>query len=634
MKTRLQMAMFPPKSDWLPPEHPFPDLHDAKEISIDVETRDPDLKSRGPGWPTKNGEVVGYAIAVPGWKGYFPVGHVGGGNMDARQINKYLKKVFTAPGDKIMHNAQYDLGWIRAMGFEVNGRIIDTMMTAALLDENRFSYSLNAICYDLLGKTKSEKTLVEAAREFGVDPKGEMYKLPAMYVGPYAEADAEITLELWHHLKTLLTKEDLWDIWNLETSLLPHLVSMTELGIRIDMDEAERSKQALFKREKETLREIKKLAGSNVEIWAAASIATAFDAAGLSYPKTDKGAPSFTKSFLSEHPHKLPQLIVQARNLNKVHGTFLDSILKHVHQGRIHSHINQVRSNDGGTVSGRISMNNPNLQQLPSRDPELGPMIRRLFLPEEGRQWAAIDFSQQEPRIMTHYAKVFSDFRKEMMPGLDAFVKEYQDNPKADFHSMVAQMAGIDRKRGKTISLALLYGMGVKKLAVELGISDEDAKQLTADYHEKVPFVKMLTKGVQKRLEDPRSSGSIRSIKGRKCRFDLWEPATFEMHKALPKEEAIAAHGPTTRLKRSYTYKALNRLIQASAADMTKQAMVDVCEAGDIPLLQIHDELAFSVENKRHAEMLAQIMENAVELTVPNHCDIEMGPSWGETVEN
>ena len=634
MKTRLQMAMFPPKSDWLPPEHPFPEIFDAPEIAIDVETSDPDLKSRGPGWPTKNGEIVGYAIAVPGWKGYFPVGHVGGGNMDARQINKYLKKVFASPGDKIMHNAQYDLGWIRAMGFEVNGRIIDTMMTCALIDENRFSYSLNAICYDLLGKTKSEKTLVEAAREFGVDPKGEMYKLPAMYVGPYAEVDAEITLELWQHLKTLLTKEDLWDIWNLETSLLPHLVSMTELGIRIDMDEAERSKQALFKREKETLREIKRVAGSGVEIWAAASIATAFDAAGLSYPKTDKGAPSFTKAFLTEHPHKLPQLIVQARNLNKVHGTFLDSILKHVHNGRIHSHINQVRSSDGGTVSGRISMQSPNLQQLPSRDPELGPMIRRLFLPEEGRQWAAIDFSQQEPRIMTHYAKVFSDFRKEKMPGLDAFIKEYQDNPKADFHSMVAEMAGIDRKRGKTISLALLYGMGIKKLAVELGISDEDAKQLTEEYHEKVPFVKMLTKGVQKRLEDPRSSGSIRSLKGRKCRFDLWEPATFEMHKALPKEEAIAAHGPTTRLKRSYTYKALNRLIQASAADQTKQAMVDVCEAGEIPLLQIHDELAFSVEDKRHAEILATVMENAIELTVPNHCDIEMGPSWGEAVEN
>ena len=629
----LQMAMFPPKTEWVPPLE-LPDLSSAKRIAIDLETRDPDLKTKGPGWATNNGEICGYAIATEDWQGYVPIAHFGGGNIDKRIVNKWITKLLALPCEKVMHNAQYDLGWIRAMGFEVNGRIIDTMMTCALIDENRFSYSLNAICYDLLGKTKSEKTLVEAAREFGVDPKGEMYKLPAMYVGPYAEVDAEITLELWQHLKTLLTKEDLWDIWNLETSLLPHLVSMTELGIRIDMDEAERSKQALFKREKETLREIKRVAGSGVEIWAAASIATAFDAAGLSYPKTDKGAPSFTKAFLTEHPHKLPQLIVQARNLNKVHGTFLDSILKHVHNGRIHSHINQVRSSDGGTVSGRISMQSPNLQQLPSRDPELGPMIRRLFLPEEGRQWAAIDFSQQEPRIMTHYAKVFSDFRKETMPGLDAFIKEYQDNPKADFHSMVAEMAGIDRKRGKTISLALLYGMGIKKLAVELGISDEDAKQLTEEYHEKVPFVKMLTKGVQKRLEDPRSSGSIRSLKGRKCRFDLWEPATFEMHKALPKEEAIAAHGPTTRLKRSYTYKALNRLIQASAADQTKQAMVDVCEAGEIPLLQIHDELAFSVEDKRHAEILATVMENAIELTVPNHCDIEMGPSWGEAVEN
>ena len=157
---KLQMAMFPPKSDWLPPEHPFPDaILEAKEIAIDVETRDPDIKSNGPGWPTGNGEVVGYAIAVPGWKGYFPVGHLGGGNMDKRQINKYLQKVFNSPADKIMHNAQYDLGWIKSMGFEVKGRVIDTMLTASLLDENRFSYSLNALCYDYLNKTKSEKVL-------------------------------------------------------------------------------------------------------------------------------------------------------------------------------------------------------------------------------------------------------------------------------------------------------------------------------------------------------------------------------------------------------------------------------------------------------------------------------------------
>ena len=626
------MAMFPPKSDWLPPEHPFPDILDAEEIAIDVETRDPHLKERGPGWPTGNGEVVGYAIAVPGWKGYFPVNHVGGGNLDRRILNKWLKKVFESPADKIMHNAQYDLGWIRAMGFEVKGKVIDTMMTAALIDENRFSYSLNALCYEYLGKTKSEKTLVEAAREFGVDPKGEMYKLPAMYVGPYAEVDAEITLELWHYFKTLLNREELWEIWELETALLPCLVEMTMNGIKVDLDRAERTKQELIKREKGALKKLKDLTGIKVEIWAAASIAKAFDKAGLTYPKTEKGSPSFTKNFLNEHSSELAKLIVEARDLNKMQGTFIDSILRYVHKERIHSHINQVRSDDGGTVSGRISMNNPNLQQIPARHPELGPMIRSLFLPDK-KYWCSIDFSQQEPRILTHYAKIYGDYQNVPMPGAPEFVTEYTENPDADFHSMVAEMADIPRKQAKTLNLGLMYGMGVKKMCVELGMDEDAAKSLIDQYHSRVPFVKMLTKGVQKKLDDPRSSGSIRSLKGRKCRFDLWEPATFEMHKALPREEAIAAHGPTTRLKRAYTYRALNRLVQASAADQVKASMLAVYQAGYTPMLQVHDELAFSVDTLEEAKKLEEIMINAIELVVPSKCDIELGPSWGEAKE-
>ena len=632
VSTKLQMAMFPPKSDWLPPEHPFPDILDAEEIAIDVETRDPHLKERGPGWPTGNGEVVGYAIAVPGWKGYFPVNHVGGGNLDRRILNKWLKKVFESPADKIMHNAQYDLGWIRAMGFEVKGKVIDTMMTAALIDENRFSYSLNALCYEYLGKTKSEKTLVEAAREFGVDPKGEMYKLPAMYVGPYAEVDAEITLELWHYFKTLLNREELWEIWELETALLPCLVEMTMNGIKVDLDRAERTKQELIKREKGALKKLKDLTGIKVEIWAAASIAKAFDKAGLTYPKTEKGSPSFTKNFLNEHSSELAKLIVEARDLNKMQGTFIDSILRYVHKERIHSHINQVRSDDGGTVSGRISMNNPNLQQIPARHPELGPMIRSLFLPDK-KYWCSIDFSQQEPRILTHYAKIYGDYQNVPMPGAPEFVTEYTENPDADFHSMVAEMADIPRKQAKTLNLGLMYGMGVKKMCVELGMDEDAAKSLIDQYHSRVPFVKMLTKGVQKKLDDPRSSGSIRSLKGRKCRFDLWEPATFEMHKALPREEAIAAHGPTTRLKRAYTYRALNRLVQASAADQVKASMLAVYQAGYTPMLQVHDELAFSVDTLEEAKKLEEIMINAIELVVPSKCDIELGPSWGEAKE-
>ena len=629
---KLQMAMFPPKSDWLPPEHPFPDLTDAKEIAIDVETRDPDLKQRGPGWPTANGEVVGYAIAVPGWKGYFPVAHAGGGNLDTRILNKWLKRVFECPADKIMHNAQYDLGWIQAMGFEVKGRIIDTMMTAALIDENRFSYSLNALCYEYLGKTKSEKTLVEAAQEFGIDPKGQMYLLPAMYVGPYAEVDAEITLEHWHHFKTILNEQDLWQIWELETSLMPCWVDMTMRGIRIDTDKAQQIKKDLQKREKAAYKKLESIAGQPVEIWAAASIARAFDSAGLAYPKTEKGHPSFTKSFLADHSSELAKLIVEARDLNKMGGTFIDSILRYVKDGRIHSHINAVRSDDGGTVSGRISMNHPNLQQLPARHPELGPLIRSLFLPDK-KYWCSIDFSQQEPRILTHYAKVYGDAKGKPMKGATEFVEEYQSNPDADFHSLVATLAQIPRKQAKVLNLGLMYGMGVKKLCVELGMEEKAAKSIIDQYHERVPFVKMLTKGVQKKLEDPRSSGSIRSLKGRKCRFDLWEPDTFEMHKALPRREAINEYGPTTKLRRAYTYRALNRLVQASAADQVKAAMAAVYEAGYIPLVQVHDELAFSVDTLEEARYLEKLMIEAIELVVPSKCDIELGPSWGEAKE-
>ena len=625
----LQLAFDTPKSEWVPPNE-LPNIFEAKQIAVDVETRDPNIKTLGPGWARNDGEVVGYAIAVDGWSGYIPIRHKYGGNLDERIVNKWLKKVFESPADKIMHNAQYDAGWIRRMGFTLNGRIIDTMLISALLDENRFSYSLNALAYDHLGKVKSEKGLTEAARSFGLDPKAELWKMPAMYVGPYAEGDAELTLELWNYLSGQLGKEDLWPIANLELELLPCLIDMTWRGVRVDQDKVERTRTSLLKREKDILAQIKKLVGYDIEIWAAASISKAFEALSIDYPRTEKGAPSFTKQFLSDHSHQLPQLIVQARNLNKTSGTFINTILKHCHSdGRIHSHINQIRSDDGGTVSGRISMNNPNLQQIPARDPELGPMIRSLFLPEEGEKWAAIDFSQQEPRILVHYAYIYGKSKGLTLDGVGEFIHGYRNNPDMDFHTMVAEMAQIPRKQAKTINLGLMYGMGVGKMSDQLDITLEEAKELVRQYHTRVPFVKMLMTGVQNRLNDKGSSGSIRSLLGRKCRFDLWEPDTFAMNKALPYREAVQEHGETTRLKRAYTYKALNRLIQASAADMTKKAMINIYKTGRIPLIQIHDEIAMSVKDENDAEKIAQMMETAVDLEVPSKCDVEIGPDWG-----
>ena len=627
----LQMAMFTPKSEWVPP-HELPNIFDAKTIAIDVETKDPNLKTKGPGWPTGDGEVVGYAVAVDGWKGYIPIRHGGGGNIDERIVNNWMKKVCESPAEKIMHNAQYDAGWLRRMGFKVNGRIIDTMVIASLLDENRFSYSLNALSFDYLSKTKSEKNLTEAARDFGVDPKAELWKLPSMHVGPYAEVDAELTLELWNHFKTLIAQEDLWSIVNLELDVLPVLIDMTWKGVRVDQDRVERTRDFLLKEEKAVLAKIKHMTGMNVEVWAAQSLAKAFDTVGINYPKTEKGAPSFTKSFLSDHPHELPKMILRTRGLNKTHGTFINTIMKHTaHDGRIHSHINQIRSDDGGTVSGRISMNNPNLQQIPARDPELGPMIRSLFLPEENEQWASIDFSQQEPRILVHYAHAYGKSQGHDMKGVQEFVDGYQNDPDMDFHTMVADMANIPRKQAKTINLGMMYGMGVHKLSDQLDIPVDEAKKLVNQYHDRVPFVKMLMHGVMNKLNSRQSSGSIRSILGRKCRFDLWEPDTFAMNKALPYKDALNEHGPTTRLKRAYTYKALNRLIQASAADMTKQAMVDIHKLGITPLIQIHDEVAVSVSNDDQVDSIVHAMENAVKLGVPSKVDVEIGPSWGES---
>jgi len=626
----LQLAMFAPKSEWVPPLE-LPDITSASKIAIDLETCDPNLTELGPGWARGDGFVVGYAIATDGWSGYIPVRHKGGGNLDERIVNRWLKKVFECPADKIMHNAQYDMGWIRRMGFTLNGRVIDTMVIASLLDENRYSYSLNSIAYDYLNKTKSEKELNEAARSFGIDPKAEMWKMPAMYVGPYAEADATLTLELWQHFAAKIETEGIQQITALELDLLPCLVDMTWRGVRVDQDRVERTRDALLKREKAILAELRRKIGWDVEIWAAQSLAKAFDELGIAFPKTEKGAPSFTKNFLANSENPVAKLVVEARNLNKTSGTFINTINRHCgSDGRIHAHINQIRSDDGGTVSGRISMSNPNLQQIPARDPELGPMIRSLFLPEEGQQWAAIDFSQQEPRILVHYAYVYGKSRGSDLLGAPEFVERYRSDPSTDFHTMVAEMAAIPRKQAKTINRGVMYGMGVEKLADQLDIAKEDAKALLAQYDERVPFVKGLTKGVMNRLNETSSRGTLRSLLGRQLRFELWEPDTFGMNKALPYKEAVDTYGPTTKLRRAYTYKALNRLIQASAADMTKQAMVNIYKTGRVPLIQIHDEIAISVADADEARTVAQIMETAVPLEVPSKLDVEIGPSWGE----
>ena len=616
--------MFEAQKEWICPEN-YPDLKGYKYIAIDLETKDPDLKSRGSGAIIGNGNIVGIAVAVEGWSAYYPIAHEGGGNLEKEKVLSWIKEVCALSNVKIFHNGMYDVCWLRAAGIKINGHIVDTMVMASLIDENRLSYTLNSISYEFLGEVKDEKALIEAAQSWGIDPKSEMYKLPAMYVGNYAEKDAKLTLELFKVLSREIQKQNLQNVFDLETQLFPCLIDMKFKGVRVDIEKAKLLKQQLTNQEQEILLKVKQETGIEPQIWAARSIATVFEKLRLPYERTEKSsAPSFTKNFLSEHKHPIVQMIAKAREINKAHTTFIDTILKFTHKGRIHADINPIRSDQGGTVTGRFSYANPNLQQIPARNKELGPMIRSLFLPEVDHKWGCFDYSQQEPRLVVHYAATTEPICFD--ESVTKIVSEFKNNS-VDFHKTVADMAGISRTQAKTINLGLFYGMGKAKLQAELGLNTkEEAEILFNQYHNNVPFVKEL---MNKTSQFAQTSGSIGTLLGRRCRFNKWEPATFGMHTAMSFEEAERTYG-RGRIRRAMTYKALNKLIQGSAADMTKKAMLDLYNEGIIPHIQIHDELDISVIDDNQAKKIVEIMEGAVTLAIPNKVDYESGETWGD----
>ena len=615
----MQKPLFKPQTEWVHP-NTFPDLYEHDEISIDLETKDPNLIKMGPGTFRQDGEVVGIAVAVSNWSGYYPIAHEGGGNMDRKKVLKWFADVLKTPAIKIFHNAMYDVCWIQSLGLKINGKIVDPMIATSLVDENRWKYDLNSVAKEFTGLGKNEAALQEAATAWGVDPKAEMYKLPALYVGEYAEKDAEITLALWQELKARILEQDLQAIFDLETELFPCLVEMKSRGVKVNLDHAAHVKKQLKRHEDQFLNAIKEEVGFFPELWAARSIAKVFDKLKLEYPRTKKTkAPSFNKNFLKNHPNYTINQINSAREANKARTTFIETIYRYVHKGRIHADINQLRSEFGGTVTGRFSYTHPNLQQIPKSGQGMGDQLRAIFVPDEkNHKWGCFDYSQQEPRLVVHYAAL------QELPGANIFVDAYNNDKSTDFHKIVADIADIPRDVAKTINLGKFYGMGKNKLKAELGLGDDKAQKIINSYEETVPFVKQLTLQVSNRAQD---SGRIRTLLGRMCRFPLWEPSYFGIHKPLKHEDALREHGPGIR--RAFTYKALNKLIQGSAADMIKKAMVDLHKEKIIPLIQIHDELNISIENEEQKNKVIEIMEEAVALKVPNKVDYEVGEHWG-----
>lgn len=614
------------RPDWRPPRpSELPRGFDGP-VAVDIETRDEGLATgRGKGWAWPDGgEVVGYSVAARGFRAYLPVAHAGGGNLEpADAVRRWLRDVLSDPAQtKVFANAQYDLGWMRRDGVELRGPVVDVQWVEALLDEHRRRYSLDSLARDHLGRGKNEDGLREAARAYGVDPKSGLWRLPAAYVAAYAEDDAALTLELWETRRRLIDDEGLRDIFDLEHSLLPLYLDVASRGVRIDVDRAEALLGRLETEVAGHLESVRAETGVRLDTpWVAAEIARAFDVAGIAYELTPKSRqPSITKELLAGLDHPVAREVRAARMKDKLAGTFVRGmILGNLRDGRVHGEIHPLRSDDGGTVSGRLSMSNPNLQQIPART-RLGREVRRLFLPEEGERWAALDFSQQELRLLVHFA-----YLARLDGAVDAR-RRYRDDPGMSYHEFTAELTGLSYKHAKNMNFAILYGRGIASAAAELGLSYDETERLFEKHHREMPFARALA---EKCSRIAARRGYVRSLFGRRSRFPFWEPAGRFGVRFLPRDDA-EREWPDSRLVRARTHKALNALIQSSAADQAKAAMRAVLDAGlgRHVLIQIHDELCCSVPDETTGRAIADLMRDAVSLEVPSAVDAELSDRW------
>lgn len=631
----MQLPLFEP-SDWRPPTlEQLPDWADADRVGLDIETCDPDLKAMGPG-VRRGGFIAGVAFTIEdGPSHYLPMRHLLGDNMDVDEVMRYLMdQARRFKGTLVGANLNYDLDYLAEVGvmFPQLAWQRDIQVADPLISELHDSYSLEAIAARHSLPGKDEHKLLEAAMHYGVDPKADLWKLPARHVGAYAEQDSRAPLKILRRQERLIQEMGLWPIYDLECRVQPVLLKMRRRGIKIDQDQLAKVEQWSLDRGHEYQAEIKRLTGVSIapdDIWKKEAVVPAVQAVGVVLGQTPTGQPKMDKYTLNEIDHPVAELILQARKVNKLRTTFAASIRKHMVNGRIHTTFNQLRhtredGDDVGARYGRMSSENPNLQQQPARD-EFASMWRAIYVPDTDILISA-DYSQQEPRMLTHFAELCQ------LPKARQAAEQYRNDPSTDNHAMMTRLVHPEtrdwdvkdpkfqalRTPCKNIYLGLCYGMGGAKLAHDLGLPTEwvenrqgrmveiagpEAQFMLDQFNKAAPFVKKLAERCERVAKE---RGYIKTILGRRCNFPRLPDGSYD-----------------------WTYKALNRLIQGSSADQTKQAMVDQ-DAEGIPLqLQIHDEFVWSAMSFDQARRARDVMENCVALNVPSKVDLEWGPNWG-----
>jgi DNA polymerase I-like protein with 3'-5' exonuclease and polymerase domains len=615
-----------PDTGWSAPRE-FPRLDSYKGlIAVDTETYDPNLTTTGPSTRT-GGEMVGISVATNDQQWYFPMRHRVGANLDPDHVIEWAKDALSGSQDKVGHNFLYDLEWLWTDGIALGGRLLDTSYAGPLLDEEARSYSLNAMGNRYVGEHKEEDTLYQwLAKAYGGAAErkqaGNIYRAPPELVGPYAEQDARLTWDLAQKVVPLLEAEELLDLWHLECRLLKPLLYLRQKGVPVDVEKAKRIDDWLTSQ----VNDASKLL-NGIDLYAADSIASFCKKQGIEYPATATGRPSFTEQWLSRHEHPAMKAITQARKYTKARDTFVRGyILDKQVGGHIYGQFHPLRSDESGTVSGRFSSSGPNLQNIPNRDPEIGPMIRSLFVPLADHDWTRFDWSQIEFRMLAHFG---------LGDGAEDVRRLYREQPDVDFHQMCAELTGVGRKQAKNINFGLVYGMGIRKMAADLGLSVEEAEPLFTEYHSRLPFVKntyhTATQTASKR-------GYVKTLLNRRRRFNLWDGKGKD-DKGLTIEQAMDKGLPKFQLRRAFTNKALNAVLQGSAADLMKLAMVQIWDAGlmnddNVMHLTVHDELDWSTQagpaGQEHAAEVKRIMESVYPIRVPIIADMEVGPSWGE----
>lgn len=627
-----------PKTGWKAVRE-FPNLSRARVIAIDTETYDPELEDNGPGWARGVGHIIGISVGVEdGHRWYFPMRHevMPEDNLDPEHVLAWARDTFgNAHQPKVGANLLYDLGWLKQEGVEVAGELVDIQYAEALLVENE-KVGLDTLGLKYLNKGKTGELVYQWCSDYYGGPNSEkqrknLYRAPPCLVGPYAEGDVDLPLRIAPLQYPRLAQEGLLPVFSMECRLIRLLMDMRFAGVTVDISGAEQLRDRLILEEEEAQKKLDHMAGMKVEINKAAVLAKAFDKLGVEYGVTPKGAPSFRKEFLDALEHPIGDAIRAVRSVNKLRTTFVEGYILGSHvNGRVYGQFHSMRSDDGGTRSGRLSSSTPNLQNIPSRDPILAPLIRSIFIPDLGHsRWRRFDLSQIEYRFLVHYA---------VGPMAEAVRQQYLNDPDVDYHELVRMLIKastnllLDRKPTKNINFGLVYGMGIPKLTRSLGLDRAGGKELFKAYHAGAPYVAATMDAA---MEEANRTGVITTILGRKSRFDLWEPIHNQKKRiALSYAKARQSYGPD--LKRAYMHKALNRRLQGSAAELMKMAMLQCYEDGvfnetGIPRLTVHDELDFSDEGGHDSAFLEvkRIMETAIPLSIPVRADYEAGPNWG-----